>query len=236
MKETCTREQVRELDRRAMDEYGMPGVVLMENAGRGAAEVAAGMLGDPAKKRVVIFCGKGNNGGDGFVVGRHLHNRGAKVEFVLACRPEEIDPWTDAGINLQIAQKMGLHLHVAAAEDGRFEAAGLERVADLIVDALLGTGLTGDVREPYLSLIRLINAADKPVLAIDIPSGLDCDAGRILRAAVRATRTATFVLPKLGFTLAEGPAQAGQVAVVDIGIPKELVDSILQADRGTSPS
>ncbi|MGO8702526.1 MAG: NAD(P)H-hydrate epimerase [Candidatus Brocadiia bacterium] len=234
MKKACTREQVRELDRRAMDEYGMPGVVLMENAGRGAAEVAAEMLGNPADlpalrvagKRVVIFCGKGNNGGDGFVVGRHLHNRGAKVEFVLACPPEEIDPWTDAGINLQIAQKMGLHLHLAAAEDGRFEAAGLERSADLIVDALLGTGLTGDVREPYLSLIRLINAADKPVLAIDIPSGLDCDAGRILRAAVRATRTATFVLPKLGFTLAEGPAQAGQVVVVDIGIPKELVESI----------
>ncbi len=234
MKTTCTREQVRELDRRAMEEYGMPGVILMENAGRGAAEVAAEMLGDPAGspalrvagKRVVIFCGKGNNGGDGFVVGRHLHNRGAKVEFVLACRPEEIDPWTDAGINLQIAQKMGLHAHVASAEDGRFEAAGLERSADLIVDALLGTGLTGDVREPYLSLIRLINAADKPVLAIDIPSGLDCDAGRILRAAVRATRTATFVLPKLGFTLAEGPAQTGQVVVVDIGIPKELAESI----------
>jgi NAD(P)H-hydrate epimerase len=227
--------QIRDLDRRAIEEYGIPGVILMENAGRGAAEVAAEMLGDPADRRVVIFCGKGNNGGDGFVVGRHLHNRGARVEFVLACPPEEINPWTDAGINLQIAQKMGLHLHVAApapgvvdwgAEDGRFEAAGLEQAADLIVDALLGTGLTGDAREPYLSLIRLINAADKPVLAIDIPSGLDCDAGRVLRAAVRATRTATFVLPKVGFARAEGPAHVGQVIVVDIGIPKELVESI----------
>ena len=226
MKKACTREQVRELDRRAMDEYGIPGVILMENAGRGAAEVAAEMLGVPAKKRVVIFCGKGNNGGDGFVVGRHLRNRGAEVEFVLAFPPEEIDPWTDAGINLRIAQKMGLHLHVAAADSGRFEAAGLELAADLIVDALLGTGLTGDVREPYLSLIRLINAADKPVLAIDIPSGLDCDTGKILRAAVRATRTATFVLPKIGFTQAEGPAQVGQVTVVDIGVPKELVENI----------
>lgn len=226
MKKACTREQVRELDRRAMDEYGMPGVILMENAGRGAAEVAVEMLGDPMKKRVVIFCGKGNNGGDGFVVGRCLHNRGAAVEFVLACPPEEIDPWTDAGINFQIALKMGFHLHLAAADSGRFEAAGLERAADLIVDALLGTGLAGDVREPYLSLIRLINAADKPVLAIDIPSGLDCDTGRILRAAVRATRTATFVLPKTGFSLAEGPAQVGQVTIVDIGVPKELVESL----------
>jgi len=226
MKKACTREQVRELDRRAMEEYGLPGMVLMENAGRGAAEVAAEILGDPADKRVVLFCGKGNNGGDGFVVGRHLHNRGAKVELVLACPPEEIDPWTDAGINLQVVQKMGLHLHVAAADSGRFEAAGLEGTADLIVDALLGTGLTGDVREPYLSLIRLINAAHKPVLAIDIPSGLDCDAGRVLRAAVRATCTATFVLPKIGFALAEGPAHVGQVTVVDIGVPKELVESI----------
>ena len=226
MKKACTREQVRELDRRAMEEYGMPGVILMENAGRGAADVAVEMLGEAAGKKVVIFCGKGNNGGDGFVVGRHLHNRGARVEFVMACRPEEIDPWTDAGINLQTAAKMGLHLHIAAAEDGRFEAAGLERNADLIVDALLGTGLTGDVREPYLALIRLINAADKPVLAIDIPSGLDCDTGRVLRAAVRATRTATFVLPKTGFALAEGPAHVGQITVVDIGVPKELVESI----------
>jgi NAD(P)H-hydrate epimerase len=221
-----TREQARELDRRAMEEYGIPGVILMENAGRGAAEIAAAMLGDPPGRRVVIFCGKGNNGGDGFVVGRHLHNRGAKVEFIAACRPEEIDPWSDAGLNLQIARKMGLHVHVASAEDGRFEAAGLERGADLIVDALLGTGLTGDVRDPYLSLIRLINAADRPVLAIDIPSGLDADTGRVLRAAVRATRTATFVLPKAGFELAEGPAHTGLVTIVEIGVPKELVEEI----------
>jgi len=233
MTRTCTREQARELDRRAMEEYGMPGVVLMENAGRGAAEAAAAMLGDPAGRKVVIFCGKGNNGGDGFVVGRHLHNRGAKVEFVLACPPEEIEPWSDAGANLHIALKMGRHLHVAAAADGRFEAAGLEKTADLLVDALLGTGLTGDVRDPYLSLIRLINAADRPVLAIDIPSGLDADTGRVLRAAVRATRTATFVLPKAGFELGDGPAHTGLVIVVDIGVPKELVEAICGAQENS---
>jgi NAD(P)H-hydrate epimerase len=198
----------------------------MENAGRGAAEVAAAMLGDPAGRKVVVFCGKGNNGGDGFVVGRHLHNRGAKVEFILACRPEEIGRRSDAGINLGIVEKMRLHLHVAAGAPGALEAVALEKSADLLVDALLGTGLAGDVRDPYLDLIRLLNAADKPILAIDIPSGLDADTGRVLRAAVRAARTATFVLPKTGFDLAEGPAHTGLVTVVDIGVPKELVDSI----------
>jgi NAD(P)H-hydrate epimerase len=185
------------------------------------------MLGDPAGRKVVVFCGKGNNGGDGFVVGRHLHNRGAKVEFILACRPEEIGRRSDAGINLGIVEKMRLHLHVAAGAPGALEAVALEKSADLLVDALLGTGLAGDVRDPYLDLIRLLNAADKPILAIDIPSGLDADTGRVLRAAVRAARTATFVLPKTGFDLAEGPAHTGLVTVVDIGVPKELVDSIV---------
>ncbi len=169
MPRSCTREQVRELDRRAIEHYEMSGLILMENAGRGAASAAAEMLGEPSGKRVVVFCGKGNNGGDGYVVGRHLHNRAARVDMVLVYKPEQIHPESDAGINLAIARNMGLSLHAADAEAGQAEAAGFAKHADLIVDALLGTGLTGDVREPYLSLIRLINAADRPVLSIDIP-------------------------------------------------------------------
>jgi NAD(P)H-hydrate epimerase len=122
---------------------------------------------------------------------------------------------------------MGLPRQSADAEKGLALAASLSRDADLLVDALLGTGLSGEVREPYLSLIRLINAADKPVLSIDIPSGLDANTGAILRAAVRATATATFVLPKVGFELGEGPATVGAVTVVDIGVPRELVDEVL---------
>jgi len=226
MNKRCTREQVRELDRRATQDYGIPSVVLMENAGRGAALVAAEMLGKTGGKSVVIFCGKGNNGGDGYVVARHLRNLGAGVEVVVACPPEEIESESDAGVNLCIIRKMGLPLHIASDENGQFLAGDLAKKADLIVDALLGTGLSGEVREPYLSLIRLINAADKPVLSIDIPSGLDANTGNVLRAAVRATRTATFVLPKVGFDVAEGPAHVGCVTVVDIGVPKELVDEI----------
>ena len=226
MRSTCTREQIRELDRRAIEEYGMPGVVLMENAGRGAAEEAVAMLGNAAKKHVAIFCGKGNNGGDGYVIARHLYNRGALVDIILACRPEQIHPESDAGTHLGIVRNMGLRIHTADAESEQLEAAGMTKQADLIVDALLGTGLTGEVREPYLSLVHLINAADKPVLAVDIPSGLDANTGHVLRAAVRATLTATFVLPKQGFTLCEGPAHVGNVSVVDIGVPLELIDAI----------
>jgi len=231
----CTREQIRELDRRAIEEYGIPGMVLMENAGAGAARVAAEMLGEPACTSVVVFCGRGNNGGDGYVVARHLHNRGAKVRIVSACRPEEVGAEGDAGRNLTIARTMGLPLHAADSEAGRDAAAGLAKEADLIIDALLGTGLSGQVREPYLSLIRIINAADKPVLSVDIPSGLDANLGKILRAAVRAERTATFVLPKRGFFLLDGPAHVGEIEIIDIGIPRELVESLVYADAGDLP-
>ena len=226
MRRTCTREEVRELDRLAIEEYGIPGVVLMENAGRGAADAAKEMLGDPCDMRVVIFCGRGNNGGDGYVIARHLHNAGARAVLVLACETARIPGDGDAGVNLSIVRAMGIPLHVAAAEAGVQDAAGLVKGADLVVDALLGTGLQGDVREPYLSLIRLINAADLPVLSVDIPSGLDANTGKVLRAAVRACRTATFVLPKQGFYRQEGPAHTGQVDVVDIGIPRELIESL----------
>jgi len=226
MSSRCTREQIRELDRRAIEDYGMPGVILMENAGRGAADVACEMLGNPAKKRALIFCGKGNNGGDGFVIARHLYNRGARVDVVLACIPEQVHPESDAGTNLVIARKMRLPLHVADTGSAQLEAAGMSKQADLIIDALLGTGLSGEVREPYRSLIRLINAADKPVLSVDLPSGLDANTGRVLRATVRADRTATFVLPKQGFALDEGPSHVGKVTVIDIGVPLDLIEEI----------
>lgn len=224
MSRAYTREEMRELDRRAIEEFGVPGVVLMENAGRGAAQIALEMLGDPIARLVAIFCGKGNNGGDGFVIARHLHNAGVGVRLVVAFDPEAVDSRTDAGVNLRIAEQMGLTFIRAEGKDGLLSAAGIAKEADLIVDALLGTGLSGEVREPYLALIRLINAGDRPVLAVDIPSGLDANTGCVLRAAVRATRTATFAGPKVGFTLADGPAHTGRVDVVDIGMPRELLE------------
>jgi NAD(P)H-hydrate epimerase len=220
----ATTAQIRDLDRRAIEEYGIPGVILMENAGRGAADVAAEMLGDARGKRVLILCGKGNNGGDGFVVGRHLHNRRAIVEFWLAADPESIDPKSDAGINFNIARRMNLPIKPIA--DAAAVPPRIEGDHDLLIDALLGTGLTGEVREPYRSLINLINASGKPVLAIDTPSGLNTDTGEILGFAVHATRTVTFAAAKPGFFIGDGPQCTGKINCADIGVPAELIDAL----------
>ncbi len=215
----ATREEARDIDRIAMESYAMPGVILMENAGRGAADLAMQMLNaaDTGERRphAVIVCGRGNNGGDGFVIARHLHNRCVGVTVHLLAPREKIGG--DALINLQIAEKMKLDIRQSTPADLDFSG------CDLIVDAMLGTGLSGEVREPFRAAIEAVNAARKPVLAVDIPSGLDANTGDILGDCVRAARTATFALPKIGFTRDSGPEMAGEVSVVDIGVPREIL-------------
>jgi len=212
----ATREQIREVDRTAIEEYGMPGVILMENAGRGAAQIALEMLGGKKDAHVAIVCGRGNNGGDGFVVARHLHNRGVGGTVFLLAPRETIGG--DALINLQIAERMGLDLRDAQPGDLDFSECGL------VVDAMLGTGLAGEVREPFLAAIEAVNAAGRPVLAVDIPSGLDANTGEVLGDCVRANRTATFALPKVGFIRAAGPEMTGDVTIVDISVPREILE------------
>ncbi len=221
-----TTDQIRTLDKRAIEEYAIPGILLMENAGRGAAETALTMLPDK-DGRALILCGRGNNGGDGFVIARHLHNRGARVEIWLATNADKIDPASDAGVNVRIVQRMGLPIreiidasHVQPILKGRY---------DLLIDALLGTGLSGEVREPTRSLICAINDSGIPVLAVDTPSGLNTDTGEVLGVAVRATRTVTFAAAKRGFFRGAGPEYAGLLSVVDIGMPKELLLSVAGA-------
>jgi len=212
-----SRSQVRDLDRRAIDELGVPGVVLMENAGRGAAEllVSLGIHG-----RVLICCGKGNNGGDGFVIARHLAHRGVNVQVLLSAPQEELSG--DALINLTILERgqypfqiltnslVGLHEELARSE--------------WVVDALFGTGLSGPVRPPFDRIIEAINARASHVLAVDIPSGLDCDTGNPLGATIRAEHTATFVAPKVGFANPAAAPYVGLVHVVDIGLPCILLE------------
>jgi NAD(P)H-hydrate epimerase len=217
---SVTRAEVRELDRRAIEEYGIPGVVLMENAGRAVAEEAVKMLPTRDTKRVAILCGKGNNGGDGFVAARHLHNRGVEVRVYLLCKVEEVASSPDAYTHLKIVQKMGLPIKEVPTEGKTEEVLSGLKGFDLLIDALLGTGLTGEVREPYKILIQGLNASGVPILSVDIPSGLDCDGGHVLGAAVRATRTVTFILPKVGFFKGQGPAHVGELVVADIGIPR----------------
>ena len=212
------REEVRAVDKRAIEEYGMPGVVLMENAGRGAAELLVKLGIDGA---VVICAGKGNNGGDGFVIARHLENRGFAVRVLLFCDPNDLRG--DADINYQIIEKAGTPINLFPAQ---FEDNDIDRFladAEWIVDALLGTGAKGAAREPFATIIRHINSASKKVFAIDLPSGLDCDNGEAPGECVRADHTATFVARKIGFDNEAATEWIGAVHVIDIGVPRAML-------------
>jgi NAD(P)H-hydrate epimerase len=216
-----SRDEVRAIDRRAIDEFGVPGVVLMENAGRGAAEL---LLSLGVSGLVVICAGKGNNGGDGFVIARHLDNAGHSVRVFLFGRPADLTG--DAAINYQIIARSGLAITIDAEKV--FDDAVLRSefaTAAWIVDALFGTGLTGPVRSPFDQVIAATNISGKRVLAVDIPSGLDCDTGQPLGPCVRATHTVTFVAQKKGFANPAAKEWLGQVHVVGIGAPRICISA-----------
>jgi len=216
-----SRAEVREVDRLAIDEYGVPGVVLMENAGAGAARLleSLGVAGP-----VAIVCGKGNNGGDGFVIARHLDIAGFDVRLLLACQPGEIRG--DAAVNFRIVTRAGLTIMCLADPDRADWEAGLADAA-WIVDALLGTGASGPPTGPAARAIAAINAVRARgatrVFAVDLPSGLDCDSGKPAGECVRADETATFVAPKRGFDAPGADAFTGRVHVVGIGAPRAAV-------------
>lgn len=207
-----TREQVREVDRRAIHELGIPGIVLMENAGRGAAEL---LLSLGIHGPVAICCGKGNNGGDGFVIARHLHNAGISPHVFLFARPDELTG--DAAINYRIVERLKIPLSVIDRPADIELSKRLKRF-EWIVDALFGTGLTGPVRAPFDQVIRAINECQARVFAVDIPSGLDCDTGEAPGEAVRAAHTATFVAAKQGYANPQSTKWTGQVHVIGIGV------------------
>jgi NAD(P)H-hydrate epimerase len=241
-----TRDQVRELDRRAVQEYGVPGVVLMENAGRGAAELL--MRLNPERRLTTIVCGKGNNGGDGFVIARHLDLHGWPVAVILHAHPEHLTG--DAAVNYRIIAASRLpiltprdgvtapdapqitpsaeQLRQMATEVTQFTQSLSRNIPGWIVDAVFGTGLSGPIRGPLASaIIEGINmgaSAGFNVLAVDIPSGLDCDTGKPLGPTVRAHHTATFVAPKAGFAAPEAREWLGEMHVVQIGAPRALLE------------
>jgi NAD(P)H-hydrate epimerase len=215
-------EAVRRLDRRASEDFGIPGVVLMENAGRGAAELlrSLGIQGT-----VIICCGKGNNGGDGLVMARHLDNFKLSVRVLFFGRPGELTG--DAAVNLRIVERSGIPLEVHAETSVEREPLRRQLTqAGWIVDALFGTGLHGAVRAPFDGIIEAINASGMRVFAVDIPSGLDGDTGQPLGATVRAQHTATFVAKKTGFAEPGAHEWLGQVHVLDIGAPRRLVEEM----------
>ena len=223
MEKVLTREEMRELDRKAIEEYKIPGIVLMENAGRNVAEEILKMLDDPQQAKVAILCGKGNNGGDGFVVARHLHNHGISVDVFLVARVSDILKDGDTGTNLQILLNMKIPVKEILDIQGVNNILKELNDCNILVDALFGTGLSGNVREPFKTLIHGVNTLNKPIISVDIPSGLDCNTGKILGAAIKATKTVTFAIAKKGFYLNDGPSYTGKVIVSDISIPRELI-------------
>ncbi len=214
-----SRDEVRGFDLWAIDEMGVPGVVLMENAGRGCAEVVLERLGDGQGHEVCIFCGTGNNGGDGYVIGRHLFNNGVGVRFVVCGDAGKIKG--DALVNFRVVELMGLpveRLDLSAGELPR-RVGALVAGCDMIVDAIFGTGLSSELREEYVGLISCINAQGKRIVAVDVPSGMDCDTGLPMPVCIEAEATVTFVAVKKGFVDCAEAAQAtGDVYVASIGI------------------
>ncbi len=184
---------MRRLDEVAIREFAIPGILLMENAGRGAALAALGMR--RSEGPVVILCGKGNNGGDGFVIARHLHNHGVPVRVYFVGDLGSVGVDSDPGVNLEILRRMGIAVLPLVSLEVLEAARESWREPSLIVDALLGTGISGPVRSPIAEMIGALNGWGHAVLAVDTPSGLDCDTGEVLGVAVRATRTITFGLP-----------------------------------------
>jgi len=223
----ASRDDIRRIDSIAINDYGVPGIALMENAGAGAARTALARFGNVAQ--ALIVCGKGNNGGDGFVVARHLAYEGIDVRIALLCEPQEVRG--DAGVNLNIVKNMDLAMTVATHEDAVEEVLSRAAQGTLLVDAILGTGLTGEVRGLSRHAIDLINAGPSPVFAIDIPSGLDADTGRPLSAAIRSVATATFGLPKLGFESPGSHEYTGEVTVIDIGWPPGAVKAVVSGQK-----
>jgi len=222
MMKVATAEQMQELDRKAVETYRIPGIVLMENAGRGAAEVISNVFPDLQKKRIAIVAGKGNNGGDGFVIGRHLLNKGISTKVFLLTESRSLRG--DAETNYQIFSRMkGEVVSIPSSKDYQKVKRDLEKF-DLLIDGIFGTGLDAEVRGYYREVIDHLNTLKKPIVAIDIPSGLSANTGKPLGTAIRASLTITFGLPKVGHLISPGIDYVGEVKVIDIGIPRSLVD------------
>jgi hydroxyethylthiazole kinase-like uncharacterized protein yjeF len=218
-----TGKEMQTLDRRTITQAHVPSTVLMERAGEGIVRHLEEHCGPARGKTITILCGKGNNGGDGLVVARLLHRRGAQIHVVL------LTPITDLGRDAATMYRRLVRVTGRTAII-RFQSADQVRhllaSSDILIDALLGTGLSSVVTGTYREAIELINSAGKPVIAVDIPSGLHADTGAILGQAIRATLTITCGLPKLGLYVDAGIDQAGVIRVVDIGIPPTYVDAI----------
>ncbi len=224
-----TPRQIQALDKKAAEDFGVSALSLMENAGKAVYQEARRFLKSlpnsqyPKKhsKAVNIFCGKGNNGGDGFVAARYLIKKGIRARIFLFGKSSELKQ--DALINFMKLKKMRTEIFetLDLKSMGKFKKIFLD--CDLIIDALFGVGLRGVLKEPFFSLINFLNQSGIPIFSVDVPSGLDATTGEVLGSAIKATQTITFTLPKIGFFKNEGSDYCGEIIVKEIGIPENLI-------------
>ena len=218
-----TASQMQRLDRRAITEAHIPSLVLMERAGAGVVHQLERHFAPLNDKRITIVCGKGNNGGDGFVVARLLVRR--RIAIQVLCLAKAADLSRDARVMYGRLRRAAKKNEIRSAHDPD-GLRDLFTASDIIIDAIFGTGLSTAVSGPYEQVIQAINASRRPVLSVDVPSGLNADTGTVLGAGVRADLTVTFGLPKIGLYIGQGVDYAGLTQVVDIGIPNSLADEI----------
>lgn len=211
-----TAKEMAEIDRTTIEDIGIPGMVLMENAGAKIVAVIRAEIGETAGKSVFVACGKGNNGGDGYVVARYLLNQGAAVKLLLTADPKSLKG--DAAQNYQILQKLGGNFLTTRNDEWRQACAS----ADLIVDALLGTGVTGALKTELAEIVTQINQASAKVVAVDLPTGMNTDTGAVSGECVQADHTVTMGHLKRGLLFSPGREKAGKVHVADIGFPARV--------------
>lgn len=230
--EYLTRAQARKIDTLGIEEFKIPGIVLMENAGRNCAlQIFQRYLENKTLEgSVTIACGPGNNGGDGLVIARHLDNLGIPVRVLLLCESSRFHG--DAEINYQIASRMKFPMHCV---DSKATEESLEQLLNpkecrptkVLVDALLGTGAKGNPRSPMNQFIEWGNRQDLIRVSIDIPTGLDCDTGEMALPTFQADLTLTFVRQKQGFQYTNAQRVLGEIQLIDIGVPQAVVDRVL---------
>ncbi len=224
---SLSREQSRRIDKIAIQHYGIPGMVLMENAGRGVVEVLCRIDQHLANRSVVVLCGKGNNAGDGFVIARHLAIQSVTVQVLLLAAPEKLEG--DARQNYEILRSCGVPMICVADQSDLHKTLDTHAGGtDWLIDAMLGTGARGEPREPILAAIAWMNRQPCKRLAVDLPSGLDCDTGQAATPTVRADLTCTFVAPKIGFSCDSSREFLGDVHVVSIGTPPKLLAEVTE--------
>lgn len=225
--------EMREMDRLTIQNLGIPGAVLMENAARGATRIFMDHFEPSKDAHVVILCGGGNNGGDGYVMARYIKEAGVAVTVIVLSELKNISG--DARINLDVIQRMDMEILEIPDAKKWVKGRRVMRDCDVIIDGILGTGLNSPVRGFYRKVIEEVNLLDKPVMSIDIPSGLNADTGQIMGAAIVADLTVTFGFPKIGQLVFPGAKVVGRLTRIDIGIPESIGRQVPESARMPEP-